>query len=127
MIDVENAIRLWIRTLNLPGLGTRSYFAVPDGTPVMPLVTVARLGGAPDRYVPTEDARLTNELWAKTKKEATDAQLLLVAAMQNVYGELVPGVMCHGINVDAVMWRPDPETKLARYVIDSTATVGPSA
>lgn len=125
--DVENEIRVWARQLSLPGVGTRVFFSMPEGSPAFPLITVARIGGGPQRgEAPLEDPRLSFDVWGKTKKEASDAARALANALREAQSVLLEEhVYSYGFEYITLLWSPDEKAKLARYIVDCTLTSGP--
>lgn len=122
--DAEGAVRSWARDVpGLAGVQRRVFFDIPADA-AMPLVTVARLGGAPDAgEVPFDYARITFSVWARTKFEAVGLVGGLVEALHQMRYTKVGDVALRGAVVDSVLWSPDPDTKAARYIVDATVTV----
>lgn len=122
--DAEAAVRTWLRQ-ELTDLDGRVFFAIPDGSPTFPLITVGRLGGGPQiGEAELEDVRLECQVWAKNKKTAVDVVRALTSLVFTAADvALDPEVWCYGFTVDSVTWAPDPSVKLSRYVVDLTATV----
>lgn len=125
--DVEGALRTWTRdVLDPPLLARRVFFDVPDNG-ILPLVTLARLGGAPDAgEIPFDYARITFSVWSRSKQEAAGLVGGLVEALHKMRDSKVGDVALRGANVDSVLWSPDPDSKLARYIVDATVTVAPA-
>jgi len=126
-VDVEGSLRTWARNhpLLTPLLAGRVFFGVPAASPVLPLVTVARIGGGPQPgEAPLEDVRITFEVWAKGKEDATEVMTNLVEALFDMRNDTLPGDT-HGYSAQDVnvLWQPDNTAKLARYIVDCAVTV----
>lgn len=127
--DAENAHRVWLRG-KIPTVAGRVVFAFPDGANPLAeerpaLITVRRIGGAPQRgQAPLDDVRLSYEVWALNKKDAADAMTALVALLRESAGiQLDDGTYLYGVQVESIAWVPDDAAKLARYVVTATSTV----
>lgn len=125
-LDVEGAVRSWLRT-QLPDLSGRVFFGIPAKSPILPLVTLQRIGGAPQfGESPLEDIRLSFDVWGLIKEDAINTLTALSEVITDIANVTMPlGVHCCYAKVDSVLWRPDDEKKLARYVADATFTVKP--
>lgn len=125
--DVENEVRVWARGLGITGVGTSVFFDIPDKEPPFPLITLARIGGGAQRgEAPLEDPRLSFQCWAHTKLEAANAALDLANALREARSVLLlEHTYAYGFEDINLLWAPDAETKLPRYVVDCTLTSGP--
>lgn len=130
-VDVEGGVREWLKEkladMNLGGV----WFAVPDGNPKLPLITLARIGGSPIRgEVPLDQARISFEIWASNKKVAVGVTERLVEALHQLRtSPLGTDAKSRGADVDSILWAPqqDPgEPRLARYIVDATVYVAAS-
>lgn len=121
--DTEQAVRSAARTA-FPALAGRVFYAVPSGTPALPLLTVALISGGPeDGEAPLDRPRLTFSCWAKDKKAASDLRRALIAWLRALVGvQLDPTTYCYEVSNIASTWAPDDEAELARYVVDATFT-----
>jgi hypothetical protein len=123
--DVEYAAKKWTQTA-VPSVAGRVFFAVPAGTPTLPLVTVALVGGDADTVAGIDFPRLSWRIWGRTKKEASDGRRELVTALQRLEGDLLDvGCWCAEANTIVSLWLPDDEAKLASYVVDATLVCYP--
>lgn len=121
--DVEYAAKKWTQTA-VPSVSGRVFFAVPAGTPTLPLVALSLVGGTTDTVAGIEYPRLSWRVWGRTKKEASDGRRELVTALQRIQGVLLDeGCWCAEANTIVSLWLPDDEAKLASYVIDATLVV----
>lgn len=124
--DEEMAVKTWLKAhpLLTPLVAGRVFFGVPEGSPAMPLVTVALLAGS--LAAPVAHSRLTFDCWAKTKQDAVQLRNALLAALCDLSGDLLDGdTFCYNTYDHVVTWVPDDEAKLARYVVDATFSVRP--
>lgn len=127
--DVENAHRLWLRG-KIETVAGRVLFAYPEQRPdepdpVLPLITVQRVGGGPlGGEAPLDDARLSYECWGRNKREADIAARALVGLLRDTAGvQLSDDVYLYGVHDITTLWAPDDEAKLARYIVTATSTV----
>ena len=121
--DVEYALKKWAQTA-LPSLGGRVFFAVPAGTPALPLATVALVGGTVDDGAAIEYPRVSFRIWANSKKDASDGRRYLITALRALAGDqLDADTFCYGATDIVSLWLPDDEAKLASYVVDCTLIV----
>lgn len=120
--DVEFAAKKWAANHPyLASLGGRVFFAFPEGSPTLPLITVSIISGSFDPGPAIAATRLTWSAWGSTKKAASDAKRALVAAMRSADNvALDPTTHCFGVEDIFETWLPDDEAKLARYVVDAT-------
>jgi hypothetical protein len=127
-VDSELAIRDWLRTQTSPTV--KVWFDMPKGDPSFPLITIGgRIGGAPDQYVPTDEPRISFQVWGgampgQGRQNAIAALGELVTALESVTGlALNASVYAYEARVDSMLWLPDdsdPDNVLARYVVDTT-------
>jgi hypothetical protein len=124
--DVEWALREWLRA-ELPAI--KVWLDVPKGTPTFPLIVIGgRIGGAPDRYVPIDQPRVSFSVWGgpggNGRKLARDVMSLLVDTIVTAESVLLDlNTFSYGAAVESIMWLPDdsdPDNVLARYVVDVT-------
>lgn len=120
--DVEGAIKTWINAGSTV-LATHAFFGFPTGTPVLPLVTISKVGGA-RLYDGLEDALLVLDVWATSKEVAWAATSELTDALLNdAEGvALDVGTWCHGVSAVSQVYLPDP-SKLRRYSLTVSMTV----
>lgn len=128
--DTEAVVRAWIRSLDLPDVGGKVFFAIPK-RPTFPLVSISRLGDRPDRYTPVDTALISCDVWCNDshggKNGAFKIAGLLAAHLNDpaAYTHTSDGVstVIDGGDVTlGPLWRPDEEAHLARYVVDATIT-----
>lgn len=126
--DAEGAVREWARAqsdLN-SAVNGRVFFGVPDGTPPFPLITVRRIGGTPQEgEAPLDDARISFDVWAKTKAQAAQIAAILISAAHNMTPNTPMGASAVGYGAVCLLnlWSPDPDTDTPRYVIDIQFTL----
>lgn len=107
--------------------GFRVFFGIPRKADesTFPLVTVARVGGAQDRSeVPLDVALVQVDCWgsldAKGNGLKRDCLTLVntVRASLEAMGTVTP-IAGHqvGVNVESVLWLPDPDNARPRYSI----------
>jgi hypothetical protein len=122
--DTEAAVKAAAKTA-LPVLAGRVFYSVPEGTPALPLLTVALISGGPDNgEAPLDRPRLTFSCWGKTKLEASDLYRDLVTWLRRLDSvQLDSSTFCYGVTDIFATWQPDDEARLARYVVDATLTV----
>jgi hypothetical protein len=127
--DAENAHRTWLRN-KVDLVGDRVFFTFPSDTALrLPdkraLITLQRTGGAPQRgEALLDDLRLDYDVWALNKKDASTATRSLVSLLRSTAGILLDdSTRLYGVEIEAVLWVPDNEAKLARYVVTGTSTV----
>lgn len=122
--DPEGAVKNWINAGAVAALAGRAWFGIPTGSPTMPLVTIARVGGGPQAYGLLEDVLLVLDVWAKSKLVASDNTRALTDALYNAEGvALDAGTWCHGVISISTVWLPDPVAELARYSLTVAMTV----
>lgn len=125
--DVEGALRTWEKThpLLVPVVAGRVFFGYPDGSPALPLLTLSRAGGAPQRgEAPLEDVRISHSVWGSNKKMAIDGVKALTSALHSLSNVVLDEfTYAYSAEVTNVLWLPDQEAKLARYVCDAIVTV----
>lgn len=113
-VDVESAVRAWVRQA-LPSLDGRAFFGFNNDAP-LPQVVLARIAGTDDRCLVQFDC------WAETKVEsaqlAADLATALDALSRFTHGQTV----LHGARVDGVRWQPDQESDSPRHVVEATFT-----
>ena len=130
-VDVEGAVRTWARANAriVAQVAARSFFGVPDGGQ-LPLLTLRRVGGAPDAgEAPVDVALISFECWGRTKQEAAAVAAALKSAAESVAAGTPMGadVICYGASVELELWLPDPKTDRPRYVVDVAFTVKATA
>jgi hypothetical protein len=116
--DSEGAVRAWLRSLNLSGLGARWYFGVPM-SPTFPLGLITRVAGAPVRGVPIDKPVMQLDLLGATptpgqppsdKYALSAIATALVGAVESLASGTVmmTGVVCLGAEVEnGPVWAPD--------------------
>lgn len=130
---VERAVKDWLMTTSLPPLLTRAdggvslYMAMPIGAPI-PVVTVMLVGGGPRAGADLPDCRyrLSFDVYGTSRDEASLIARTLVSELENLGGANagvnVDGVCLGSAEVLNVMWRPDPDSDTARYIVDALIT-----
>lgn len=127
--DAELAVRAWARTLNLGTATGRVFFGVPKDvvSTVGPFVTVTRIIGGPDNYLPVDDAGFQFDVWARSSDRvgASDTARRLVAALVGLAPGTVSGtaVLDGARVISGPSWRPDLAAHLARYQIDASVLI----
>lgn len=113
-VDVESALRAWVRQA-LPSLDGRAFFGFSNDA-TLPQVVLTRISGPDDRCLVQFDC------WADTKAEsaqlAADLATAIDALARYVDGETV----LHGARIDGIRWQPDQESDTPRYVVEATFT-----
>ena len=136
MPDVEGAVRTWLRAQT--GIQAvvvqRVFFGVPRNVSEsdFPMITVARVGGGDDLgEAPVDRALIQLSCWGTIdanknpiKSSATAVVNAVRSAVRGVRGRtsLTAGVVAFGLNVESVVWLPDPENDRPRYVITVDVT-----
>lgn len=130
--DTEGAVRTWLR--NQTGVqavvATRIYFGVPKPTATYPLVTVQRIGGGPTAGdAPVDAAMLQIDVWGDkhangngNKAGCWTVSAAVLAALEVVNDTLIATSVRAAINVESVIWAPDPTDDRPRYVITATGS-----
>lgn len=129
--DVEGALRTWLRTRTaLTALvGQRVFFGVPKAAreDTFPLVTVQLVGTRPE----TSEAPIVHHLiqfdvWGSIddsgngrKAEALTVVNTLWAQLRDINAEtaLTASVVAYGLNVESLVWNPDPDNDRPRYTL----------
>lgn len=129
-VEAEGAVRTWVRSLNLSGLGGRAFFGVPVTGATFPLVVLQRVAGRPVRGVPVDRAVMQFDLLGDApvdRRPPSDKYALSViaaalasAADSLAAGTLIaPGVVCMGAEVEnGPVWSPSPVDGRSRYIVD---------
>jgi hypothetical protein len=133
--DVEGAMRTWLRNHTAVSaiVGARVFFGVPKKSPRFPLVTVQRVGGGDDlgTDAPLDIALLQIDCWGEiddsgngVKSGATALVNAVRTALRAVGSDtlLTTGVTAHGVNVESVLWLPDPDNDRPRYSVTAEVT-----
>lgn len=134
--DVEGALRTWMRTLSsiTTLVGQRVFFGVPKGAgeSTFPLVTVSRVGGGDaEGEAPVDQALVQVECWGSfdasgngRKAQATALVNAVRSEFRAVNGSTVLSgtTIALGINVESVVWLPDPDSDRPRYVVTAEVT-----
>jgi hypothetical protein len=135
LADAEAVARTWCRGLALPGVASKVFFGMPKPPPTAdpavwqpnyPLITITRVGGGPDPDLPSDDARIQFDVWAKDKGTASAITTKLVANALAVNGQSIAGgILAGALVVMGPLWRPDQTAGVARYVVDVQFTIHP--
>jgi hypothetical protein len=128
--DAEGAIRAWARAHAVLrtkfGNPARIYFGAPDGDPILPLLTLSRVGGAPvDGDYPVDLPLIGFHVWGNSKAQAADAAMALVNAINGLRDSTLAGtdaVLCDG-TVTLLVWSPDPDNDRPRYLVDAVFAI----
>lgn len=127
-VDAEYAFRKWLPKQPRMSVVKNVSFNFPSGSGtgsiVYPIVTLARIGGLPDRNVPLDNPRISFSVWATNKEDAANGMLALCDTLypaNNV--ALNDKVYLYDVSVDSVYYSPDTQNNLARYIVDVTAMV----
>ena len=112
-------LRDWLRAASAVTalVGTRTYLgALPLGSP-LPALVVSRVGGGMDGY--TYDAAMIQvEAWAASGSQAetliTAAVTVLASAPEAT--ALNASAQLMGARLNALLWFPDPDTDIPRYI-----------
>lgn len=125
--DIENAVRLWARELDLPEVGANVFFGPPasDTGPPDSYITLYRVGGTKQAgEAPLTDPRISFNVYALTKKHARDAAGWLIGHLEAVTPfDMGSGVFCYGVTVGTMFWAPVPDSAYHRYVVDAAFKV----
>lgn len=116
-MSAEGVVRDWLASLATEA-NSRVYFAMPEqGTPTLPLMTVARSGGAPDRFG-YDTATLRIEVWAVNKGAADALATKVARALSALEDQEVEFSNDKGTIVggDATAVTPGPGAKLGGTV-----------
>ena len=136
MPDVEGAMRTWLRAQSgiQAVVAQRVFFGIPRNATEsdFPMITVARVGGGDDQGdVPVDRALMQISCWGSIdtngnplKSTATAVVNAVRSAVRGVRGktELTASVDAFGINVESVVWLPDPNNDRPRYVVTVDVT-----
>lgn len=128
-LDVEGAVQAHLRadTAVTALAGMRTFFGIPKNATeaTFPLIVVARAGGGDDPgEAPLDVAVIQVDCWGKidasgnglklgctTLVNAVRASLRAMGTIDPVTGAEV------GVNIESVIWLPDPDTLRPRYSI----------
>lgn len=129
--DDEAAVRAWARSLGALTaiVGAKGvFFGIPKNRP-LPVVTLARTGGAPSGANEDEPV-ISFACWGRTKEEAAKVKNILKSAADSMLGgtrvtytdiDNVTHIMrLDGANITLDLWQPDTSTNppTARYILD---------
>ena len=132
--DVEGALRTWLRgrTAITALVGQRVFFGVPKKADTWPLITLTRVGGGDDQsQAPVDRALIQIDCWGDLdtsgngkKADATTLVNTVRAELQAVDRRtaLSADVDALGINVETVVYLPDPDNARPRYVVTAEVT-----
>lgn len=134
--DVEGALRTWLRTQTdvTTIVGNRVFFGIPRKAieTTFPLVSIERVGGGADlSEAPVDLALIQIDCWGSLntngdplKATATTLVNAVRASLESVTTRttLTTGVDVFGINVESVVWAPDPDNDRPRYAITAEVT-----
>ena len=127
--DTEAVVKRWLATTSVaplisrPGGGLNIFGAMPNSSP-LPALIVTRVGGGVDAVaeVPSDLARISFACWAATKDSASAlyrAVLGEVDTLARVGGWTeAPTTLLAG-SVESVVWLPDPDSDVPRYIVDA--------
>lgn len=127
--DTEGAMRAWLRSHTAVSalVGARVFFGIPKKNPTFPLITVQRIGGGDDvSDAPLDIALLQIDCWGEIDasgngvKAGATALVNAVRTALRAVGtdtQLTTGVTAHGVNVESVLWLPDPDNDRPRYSV----------
>lgn len=123
--DTEYAVKKWLQSHPLmSALAGRVFFAVPDGSPAFPLLTLSQVSGITDLGPAVDAPRLTLECWGQNKSSASDLKRNLITALRGAENiALDPTTWCYGVENIFSVWLPDNDARLARYVVEATFRV----
>lgn len=128
--DAEGAVRTWARAnATITAVAEGVFFAIPENYGgSWPLLTLARVGGAPELAIaPVDRALIQFDCWGPPSKQEAGKYLAasLAAAVVTAARQLVNptsmGTDVAGMGAEVELgpvWSPDPETDQARYVVD---------
>lgn len=133
--DVEGALRTWLRTQTTVTalVGQRIFFGVPKGATeaTFPMIAISRIGGgdAPGD-APVDIALVQFDVWGSIddsgngrKAEATAVVNALRSTVRSVADTpLTADVDAFGIDVQSVIWLPDPANDRPRYTVTAEVT-----
>lgn len=98
-------------------VGTRVTTELPP-EPILPAVTVTRIGGVPSLAGYLDDARLEIAAWGAedNKRQAEQVARTVEAAMLTIVGPQATGVVTNVMQEGlGLRWAPDETTDLPRY------------
>jgi len=112
-------LRDWLRSQPavVAVVGARTYLgALPLGA-VLPALVVWRAGGGHDGTT-MDSAMVQLEAWAASGAQAETLMATAVSTLGSAPGllDLSPTARLGGVRLNAMMWAPDPDTDVARYV-----------
>jgi len=91
----------------------------------LPAIRVTRMGRAPTAT--WEDVpELQLECWAETQNEASVLARTVVSVLPDVVGEHAEGAVRGWAITLGPLWSPDPDTDLARYLVDVSLLTYPN-
>lgn len=108
-------------------VGNRVFFGIPKraGEATYPMITVFRVGGGQDSSeVPLDDALVQVDCWGSFDAQGNGLKAQCTALVNAVRSSLeamgtvtrIAGVEL-GVNVESVLWLPDPDNARPRYSI----------
>lgn len=122
--DVEGALRAYLRAdAGVAAIvGARVFFGVPRGATeaTFPLITVQRVGGGADTSeAPLDIALVQIDCWGVLDASGNGDKAGATALLNTVRSACshVTDPTIRGINVQTVIWLPDPDTDRPRYSV----------
>jgi len=126
LVDVEQPVRDWLRTMNLTGVGSRVYVGIPTGA-AYPLLDVQLLdGGIQPSATPLAVPLFTFSVWGDNRSQrgtVKDAAWALADLLQDVGAATLTG--CVLLDAQVVLGpvpRFDPDGA-PRYLLDAALTI----
>jgi hypothetical protein len=131
--DVEGGLRTWLRTqTDLTTLvDNRIFFGIPRNdagvaTTSFPLITLQRVGGAPQSgEAPLDEALIQFDIWGSGQNKVqcwTVTQALIGILESFTAQEVTNDVYIYGINTTNVLFLPDVADGRARYSVTTLVT-----
>lgn len=100
-----------------PFVGARVSTELPP-RPVIPAVTLTRIGGVPSLAGYLDEARLEISAWGRTKGEAEQLARTVEAAMLALPGTHVDGTVTYSVQEGVgLRWNPDDASDTPRYTM----------
>lgn len=106
-------------------VSSRVFMGIPS-SPTWPLITIKQIGGTNDGSQ-AEIARDTIDIqcWGSDRNKAQaaavkDAVRTCLAAI--IRRTTVGGQVCHGANIDSIVYVPDQDSGRPRYIVTTTVT-----
>lgn len=128
---VESVVKTWLAGTSVAPLVARSpgvfniFLAMPPAAPI-PSVIISQVGGGPlpRKDIPECRYRLSFDCWGTSRSQASQIARALMGELDGLgySGEVIDGVYLGTADILSMLWRPDPDSDTARYIVDALIT-----